>query len=78
MISSTRAPTPQTLLRRQDVVVSAADVEGVHLEPVQGIAVSGTVKVEGVNSGTWPTVALTAPPGQSRNDFRHGIGAGKV
>lgn len=60
VISSTRMPTAQTLLRRQDVVVSAADVEGVHLEPVQGIAVSGTVKVEGVNPGTSPTVGLTA------------------
>jgi hypothetical protein len=56
-----------TLFGRREVIVSAADVEGVNLSPIQGVAVAGTVKVEGVNSGTWPTLALAALDG--RNTF---------
>jgi len=63
VISCTRQGATPTLYLRQDVVVSAADVEGVNLTPVQGVAVTGTVKVEGVNSGTWPNLTLMAPDG---------------
>jgi hypothetical protein len=61
VISNLRLGVGQPIFQRQDVVVSAADVEGVHLTPVQGIALAGTVKMEGPAPENWPTVALAAP-----------------
>jgi hypothetical protein len=60
----------QALFGRLETVVSAADVEGANVTMVPGIAVAGTVKVEGASSGTWPTVTLAAVDGSFTGSIR--------
>ena len=63
VISSARLGGSSPLLvQRQDVVVSG-DVEGLSLSPLQGVAVTGTMKMEGPMPQDWPTVTLAAPHG---------------
>jgi len=53
-------PTPQTMIEQREVEVSG-DVEGLNLQVLTGVAVSGTVKVDGPKPESWPSVTLAAP-----------------
>jgi len=60
VISSLRLGASPAMFQRQDVMVTAADVEGVSLTPIQSVALAGTVRMEGSTPESWPTVALAA------------------
>jgi hypothetical protein len=61
VIAGLRLGGARALFERRDVDVSAADVEGINLAPVQGIALAGTVRMEGSTPESWPTVTLAVP-----------------